>query len=297
MAEELSVYYKVMKKLTSSFSFFGLLISTSIWGSTFFIIKDTVTAINPVTLVAYRFSLAALIYAIIVLIKKENLWAHAKHGFVLGVFVWIIYLSQTLGLQYTTASNSGYITGLFIVFVPLFNLMLFGKKAKVLQLVALCIALVGLWFLTGGLKTINPGDVITLISATVISLNILFIDKFVKEKKSVAVLGFQQFLTTAVLSFITALFFHLPLVIPNTNSLFPIIYLALFGSAIAQGLQLLCQKHLQALTSSLLLSTEPVFAAIFAWTFGNELFIPAKAIGGFFVLAAIFMSELPIKKK
>ncbi len=286
-----------MKKFSSSFSFVGLLISTSIWGSTFFIIKDTVSSINPVTLVAYRFALAALIYACIVLIKKENLWAHAKHGFVLGVFVWIIYLSQTLGLQYTTASNSGFITGLFIVFVPLFNLLFFGRKAKAIQLVALSIALVGLWFLTGGLKTINPGDLLTLVSAIVISLNILFIDKFVKEKKSVAVLGFQQFLTTAVLSFITAIIFHLPLVITNSNSIFPIIYLAVFGSAIAQGLQLFCQKHLQALTSSLLLSTEPVFAALFAWTLGNELFIPAKAVGGVFILLAILMSELPAKKK
>jgi drug/metabolite transporter (DMT)-like permease len=286
-----------MKKLTTPFSFAGLLISTSIWGSTFFIIKDTLVNINPVILVAYRFGLAAIIFAVIVYFRKEKFWTHAKHGIILGVFVWIIYLSQTLGLQYTTASNAGFITGLFIVFVPLFNVILFGRKAKIEQLVALCVALLGLWFLTGGLKLINPGDLLTLISAIVISLNILFIDKFVKEKKSVAVLGFQQFITTALLSLITALFFHIPFTAIDTSALYSIVYLAVFGSAIAQGLQLFCQRNLKALTSSLLFSTEPVFAAIFAWTLGGETFIPAKAIGGLFILIAISMSEIPINKK
>src|SRR5258708_14696813 len=108
-----------MKNLAVIFSFLGLLISTSIWGSTFFVIKDTLNGINPVTLVAYRFGIAAIIFAVIVYLKKDKFWAHAKHGFILGIFVWTIYLSQTFGLQYTTASNSGFITGLFIVFVPL----------------------------------------------------------------------------------------------------------------------------------------------------------------------------------
>lgn len=286
-----------MKNITSSLAFFGLLIATAIWGSTFFIIKDTVANINPVTLVAYRFALAALIFAVIIIFRKENFFAHAKHGLILGVFVWVIYLCQTLGLQYTTASNSGFITGLFIIFVPLFGFLFFKRKPKVMQLVSLAIALVGLWFLTGGLKGINYGDILTLVTAIAIGLNILVIDKFVKEKKSVAVLSFQQFATTAVLSFATALVLQLPLSVGGFQSFFPIIYLAVFGSAIAQGLQLLCQRHLKALTSSLLLSTEPVFAALFAWTLGGETFVAANAIGGLFIVLAIFLSEIPIFSK
>lgn len=286
-----------MKKLSITFSFLGLLISTSIWGSTFFIIKDTVNNINPVTLVAYRFGLAALIYAIFVIVRKEKLWTHAKHGLILGIFVWVIYLFQTLGLQYTTASNSGFITGLFIVFVPIFGLLFFRRAPKMMQLVALGIALIGLWFLTGGLKGINKGDLLTLVTAITIGLHILVVDKFVKEKKSVAILGFQQFLTTSVLSFIVALIFHISLSIKSTGTIFPIIYLAVFGSCIAQGLQLLCQKQLKALTASLLLSTEPVFAALFAWTLGNETFIPSQAVGGLFIIFAIIISELPLPTK
>jgi drug/metabolite transporter (DMT)-like permease len=287
----------VMKNFTSSLSFVGLLIATGIWGSTFFVIKDTLNTIHPVTLVAYRFAIAAAIFFLIVYIRKEKFWAHAKHGVILGLFVWSIYTLQTLGLQYTTASNSGFITGLFIVFVPLFGLLFFKRKPKVMQLSALAIALVGLWFLTGGLKSINIGDILTLLTAIGIGLNILVIDKFVKEKKSVAVLCFQQFFTTAILSFATVLIFGLPLAVEGTRTLFPIIYLAVFGSVIAQGLQLLSQRGLQPLTSSLLLSTEPIFAALFAWTLGNETFVLASAIGGLFVVIAIFISEIPINAK
>ncbi len=284
-------------KLVISLSFLGLLISTAIWGSTFFVIKDTLHAIHPVALVAYRFSIAALLFALIAFVTKQKLWVHAKHGFILGLFIWFIYLFQTLGLQYTTASNSGFITGLFIVFVPLFGALLFKKKSTAMQIVSLGIALIGLWFLTGGLKTINIGDVLTLVTAIAIGLHILVIDKFVKEKKSVAVLGFQQSFTTAVLCFVTAIIFHLPMSIGGTQTIFPILYLAIFGNVMAQGLQLLSQKHLKALTATLLLSTEPVFAALFAWTLGNETFVAASAVGGLFVVIAIFISEIPIKAK
>ncbi len=284
-------------KLATSLSFLGLLITTAIWGSTFFITKGALNSINPVTLIAYRFGIAAFIFAIIVFVRKERFWDHAKHGFILGIFSWVIYMFQTLGLQYTTASNSGFITGLFIIFVPLFGLIFFKRKPKAMQFIALAIALAGLWFLTGGLKSINLGDLLTLITAISIGLNILVIDKFVKEKKSVAVLGFQQFLTTTILSFATVFILHLPLSIGGNQTLFPILYLAIFGNVVAQGLQLLCQRHLKALTASLLLSTEPVFAALFAWTLGNELFIPAKAVGGLFIVMAIFISEIPIGSK
>jgi drug/metabolite transporter (DMT)-like permease len=183
-----------MKSWAYTLSFLGLLISTLIWGSTFFILKATLNGINPATLVSYRFSIASVIFAVIVYLRKEKFWAHATHGFILGVFVWITYLSQTFGLRYITASNSGFISGLFIVFVPLFGFLFFNRKPQRMQLTALGVALVGLWFLTGGLKGANIGDFLTLITAVSISLDILVIDKFVKEKKSVAVLSFQQFL-------------------------------------------------------------------------------------------------------
>lgn len=286
-----------MSKLSTQFAIFGLLVATSIWGSTFFIIKDAVDSIHPVTLVAYRFGLAALIFACIVFFTKEKHWVHAKQGFILGLFVWGIYISQTVGLQFTTASNSGFITGLFILFVPIFAYLFFRRKPGWLQLFALFVALVGLWFLTGGLTSINLGDLLTVITAIVVALDVLFIDKFVKEKRSVAVLNFQQCLTTSVLSFATMIVLGLSFQIDISQTLFPIVYLAVFGSVIAQGLQLLCQKHLKTLTATLLLSTEPIFAAIFAWTLGNELFVAQNAVGGLFIVLAIFITELPVRHK
>jgi drug/metabolite transporter (DMT)-like permease len=215
----------------------------------------------------------------------------------LGAFLWIQYLCQTLGLKYTTASSSGFITGLFIIFVPLFSLLFFRRKPKAMQLIALGVALCGLWFLTGGLKDINIGDLLTFITAISIGLYILVIDKFVKEKKSIIVLNFQQFFVCTILSFVTILVFRLPLSIGGGQALAPILYLAIFGNAVGQGLMLLCQRYLKPVTSSLLLSTEPVFAASFSWTLGGEIFVPLKAIGGLFIVASIFLSEIPLKPK
>lgn len=286
-----------MKSWKNSLSIVGLLVSTAIWGSTFFIIKDAVNTINPVTLVAYRFTIATIIFGCLALVRKEKLWLHIKHGCILGILLWIQYIFQTLGLTYTTASNSGFITGLFIIFVPIFGLLFFKKRPTFMQISALMVALIGLWFLTGGLRYINTGDLLTLITAVSIGLYILTVDKFVKEKKSVIVLNFQQFFTTAVLSFITMLVFHLPVTIGSSQTILPILYLAIFGNAVGQGLLLLCQRYLKPITSSLLLSTEPVFAALFSWTIGNELLIPARAIGGLFIVLSIFISEIPLRKQ
>ncbi len=86
--------------------------------------------------------------------------------------------------------------------------------------------------------------------------------------------------------------FQLPVSVGGSKTLVSIIYLAIFANAVAYGLQFLCQKNLKPFTSSLLLSMEPVFAALFAWTIGNETFILIRAIGGLFIMMSITLSEI-----
>ena len=90
------------------------------------------------------------------------------------------------------------------------------------------------------------------------------------------------------------LIFHSPISAGGPKTLVSIIYLAIFANAVAYGLQFLCQKNLKPFTSSLLLSMEPVFAALFAWTIGDETFILIRAIGGLFIMISIIMSEIII---
>ncbi len=268
----------------------GLFYAAAIWGSTFFLVKNSLSNIDPVTLVAYRFLLATALMLPFVFRKK--VFQNFKNGFFLGFLLWLLYVPQTLGLKYTTASNSGFITGLFVVFVPIFSFFMFKKNVSRQKTISVIVAALGLWFLTGGLKTLNLGDLLTLIAAVTYALHIIFADKYMKDSDPY-VLNFQQILTVGVLSFITAILFRLPLNIGNTLPI--ILFLTLFPTLSAFLIQLIAQKFTSAIKVAMIFSLEPVFAAIFAWTIGGEKFIFTSAIGGLLIVIAMVISEIPIK--
>lgn len=274
----------------------GLLITTAIWGSTFFIIKDAVNNINPLMLLFERFGMAAMIVGVYLLFQKQSLFKDFRNGFLLGIIQWIGFAVQTFGLVYTSASNSGFITGLFIFFIPIFAFLLFKRFPNRNQLIALIIALIGLWFLTGGLKTINIGDSLTLLNAVDFALFILIADKMLKNKSNPSTLNFQQFFTVSVLSVLSVLIFHLPTHIETLTTQLSIGYLAIMATVVAIGLQLTAQRHLNPFTASVLLSMEPVFAAAFSWTLGHEAFIPLHAVGGLCIVVAAIIAEIPTRK-
>ena len=116
---------------------FGLLYATAIWGATFFIVKDSLASVDAVVMVGYRFLLAAAVLAVGLKIARKPLFLYWKPSLILGIILWSLYISQTIGLKYTTASNSGFITGLFVAFVPVFTYLL-NRKALFLPLLPEC---------------------------------------------------------------------------------------------------------------------------------------------------------------
>jgi drug/metabolite transporter (DMT)-like permease len=286
----------MLKKYKTLLSDFGLFYAAAIWGSTFILVKDSLNSIDPVALVAYRFTLSAIVMAIVVLLMKKKLFSGFRYGLILGLLVWFLFIPQTIGLKYTTASNSGFITGLFIVFLPFFSALFFRIKPSVVKLISVGIALIGLWFLTGGLKQINIGDVLTLSAAVTYALHLLFADKFVKNNVDPYVLCFQQFFVVGILSFIAGFFMKVPLYFSGMKPLFVIIFLALFPGVSAFMIQLIAQKHTSPIKVGLIFILEPVFAAIFAWTLGGEQFIARNAFGGLLIVIAMIIAELPLEK-
>jgi drug/metabolite transporter (DMT)-like permease len=270
----------------------GLLYAAAIWGSTFFIVKAALADIDPVVLVAYRFGLAALILGGYLVVSRRALWRNLREGVILGVMLWLIYAPQTIGLRFTTASNSGLITGLFVVFVPLLALLFFRKKIRPLELVAVGLSLIGLWLLTGGIRGMNLGDAITLITAVAYALHVLYADRFVKAGFDPYTLCFQQFVVVSLLSFIAAILFRLPFSAGSANTIGIVVFLTLFPTISAFVIQLVAQRHTAAIRVSLIFALEPVFAAIFAWTLGGEQFIAERAIGGLLIFSAMITAEL-----
>src|SRR5687767_11097688 len=104
----------------------GLLYCAAIWGSTFYLVKDALDDVDPIVMVAYRFIFAASLLGPIAG-RRPKMGVHIKESLVLAGLLWALYVSQTVGLAYTSASNSGFITGLFIVFVPVFLWLFFSK--------------------------------------------------------------------------------------------------------------------------------------------------------------------------
>jgi drug/metabolite transporter (DMT)-like permease len=279
-------------KFLSLISTIGLFYAAAIWGSTFFIVKDSLQSINAVLLVAYRFLLASGILAIYLLFKKAKLFDKFWYGAILGLFLWLLYVPQTIGLKITSSANSGFITGLFVVFVPIFSYLFFRQKPSRNKLIAVGLSVAGLFILTGGLKSYNYGDVITLITAMAYAIHILLADKFVKKKLNPFVLTFQQFFVVGVLSLVTSFLFSLPFSFGGINVLYTLIFLAIFPTLSAFAIQMFAQKTVSATKVSLIFALEPVFAAIFAWTLGNELFVVTQAFGGALIVAGMMVSEL-----
>ncbi|MCB2230830.1 DMT family transporter [bacterium] len=288
-------------KQTLIFADLGLLYAAAIWGATFFIVKDALSGIDPVTMVAYRFLIAGGLLLIYVLVSKRPLFDNIKYSIPLAVMLWFLYVPQTLGLKYTTASNSGFITGLFVAFVPLFLLTIFRRKPTVMEIIASVVSLLGLWILTGGMQYINLGDMLTLVTAVAYALHLLYADRYMKRGFDPYVFSCQQFLINGLLALVTSLAVGLPLEITTNHAFWTVIFLAVFPTLTAFVIQMVAQKITSPLRVSLIFALEPVFAAAFAWTIGGEQFVLRRAAGGLLIAAALALSGLPtpafLKKK
>ena len=279
----------------STFANIGLFYAAAIWGSTFFVVKQALDDIDPVILVGYRFTIAAAILAIPLLLFKKKLWDNLKEGMILGLLLWILYVAQTIGLKYTSAANSGLITGLFVAFVPIFSIAIFRTIPSITAVIATAISIAGLWILTGGLTQINFGDMITLITAVTYAIHILYADRFINRGADPYILSFQQFAFVGIASFITGVVFNLPFAVGSKSAFNMMLFLAIFPSLTAFAIQLIAQRHVSPIRVSLILAFEPVFAVVFAWTLGNEAYSFNKALGGILIFIALLLSGIPSK--
>lgn len=275
----------------------SLLLLQIFWGATFFIIKYAQKYINPVTVLTYRFLLGASVMAIILyFFQRKPLFRNFRQGFVLGCILCLAYIAQSTGLVYISASNSGFITGLFVVFVPLFSIIVLKKLPSIKNFLALAISVLGLWILTGGVGQMNRGDLLTLVTAITIAIHILYTNKLINNDIDPYILNFQQLFTVGILCLIVTLVFHQSFSIGNPTAIWAVLYLSIVAGVLGYLIQNLAQKAVPPLRVSLIFTTESVFAAMFAWTLGREPFVPLQALGGLLIFVAMILSELPLER-
>src|SRR3989344_853380 len=280
-------------KKKSLYADLALILTQAIWGFGFIIVKASLDIIHPVVLLGVEFTLSAAILGAYLFFKRKSLFQNYGKGLVLGFILWIGYMTHVIGLSTISATNAAFITSLSIILVPLAGRFLFKKAIGIQNIVAVLIALIGVWILTGGISNFRIGDVLTLFTALFVALHILFTDKFVNEKTDPLTLNFQQLAVVGFLSLVTMAIFRFPVNVWHTSVIWTIIYVVLLADIFAYVAQTFSQKYTLPVRVAIIFTLEPVFTAFFAWIFRTEALVFSTLVGGALVVLALLISEIP----
>lgn len=219
-----------------------------------------------------------------------------KGGISCGVCFFVAANLQQIALNYTTVGKAGFITAMYIIFVPLFSIAL-HKKAGVKLWISVVIAVAGLYFLCmTGQYRLELGDLILLLCAIGFAFHILVIDHFADRVDGVK-LSCVQFWTAAVLSGIMMLILEEPDWGRIFEAWVPICYTGIMSCGVAYTLQIVAQKDLNPTVASLIMSLESVVAALSGWLLLNQSMSGREILGCILMFAAIIIAQLPERKK
>jgi len=281
-------------KLSTAFRAELVLIGvTIVWGGTFIVTQSGLADISPVFLIALRFWMAALIMGLIWHKRLRRLGRRTLlQALVLGVLLTAAYIAQTVGLQYTTAARSGFITYLFAIFIPPLQFFIARKPISGGNLIGLLIVLGGTYvFSSPAAGGVNFGDGVTFISAVTLALYIVYLDRYARESDPRA-LAILQFAVVAVTATGATLLFEQVRFVPTLALAGALLYLGVLGTAGALGLQTRFQKDTTPIRATIIFALEPVFASAFGFLLAGQPLTPAEALGGAIILAGLLLSEL-----
>lgn len=270
-----------------------LLITTIIWGSSFFILKNTLDSLPTFFVLAMRFSLGAVIIGLVFVKKLIKLNKKALlHGIILGAVLAAAYALQTMGLKYTTPGKNAFLTTTYVIIVPFMGWAFFKSRPKINNLIAaiLCLVGIGLVSLSGGFH-VEPGDILTLCCGIFYALQIIFIKKFASDDDAGQLL-FIELLTTAIVFWIISLASEKASFRFSGEQWLPILYLGLVATGATQLMQMVGQKYSSPSGASLILSLEAVFGVAFSMIFYKERLTLQLGMGFAVIFIAVLISEL-----
>jgi len=278
-----------------------LLLVSAFWGTSFAIVKEALPLTTPANFLFIRFALACLLLLPLAWARRETFSRELMwKGSLVGAFLFTAFLTQTWGLAFTSASRSGFLTGLSVILVPLLSILILRQMPGRLPLIAALLAFAGLYLLTAADQVqklpFNIGDALTLICAVLWAGHILALGRFSPGGDTFG-LAFLQLLTAGVGSLIWAvatggLAFRLPPLVYGSA-----LYLAVACTILAYLGQTWAQARTSPTRTAILLSMEPVFAALFAWYWLGEKLGPWGWAGAGCILAGILLVEAVKREK
>lgn len=281
----------------------ALVVAAFFFGTTFVIVKHAVEDVTPTAYVTLRFAVGTFVMLPVAWFESKRTHVPKgmpsfvtllRVGLLAGAVLGIGYILQTVGLQYTSTSNSAFITGLFVVFTPLLAIALRHRRLSVNTTLAVCVAVTGLFLLTGASFSLGKGDALTLACAFAYAVHIIVLSTMAARFRPLAFNAVQL----AMLTILTA-----PLMIVTGighltgRAVIAILFTGVVTSAFSFSLQVYGQRRLAPTRSALLLSTEPVFAGIIGYVTGERLgllgIVGAALILGAIVIEIGIMPGLP----
>lgn len=280
-----------VNRFATPLSVLALVAVTAIWGWTFVVVRDAVLAYPVMPFLSLRFLLATLVLLPVLLKGRAGLAAGILPGMVLAAG----YAAQTLGLQDTTASRAGLLTGLFVVITPLLELAVFGRRPAPITLIAVGGALAGTILLASnhGLLTISSrellGDALEVLTAVCFSVHILLLGR-VAAGRNAARLALTQMLVAAVLFAAFA----------GAGGGYPapagpvwgaIAITGALASALAFWVQTFVQQRIAPSRVAIILVAEPAFATLFGFVLAGDRFSPSQGLGALMIVLALLLHE------
>ncbi|WEX11186.1 DMT family transporter [Chelativorans sp. AA-79] len=275
-----------------------LLLAGAIWGMGFVAQSTAMQAIGPFLFIGLRFAIACIFmlpFALREGKRAQNALSAADwRGFAwIGVILFLGMAAQQVGLLTTTVTNSGFLTGLYVVMVPFLGVLVFRQRPHVIVWPAALTALAGIWLLSGGgAVALKPGDWLTILCALCWAFQVFFIARAASGTGRPVTLAVMQFAVTGAIGLAVALAVE-PMEVPAITMALPeILYAGIFSGGIAFTLQVIGQRYTTAPQAAIFLSTEAVFAALFGAVFLGERLPSAGLAGCALILSAILMVEL-----
>jgi len=280
------------------FAVIALLFVGFVWGAAFVLMKDAIEQQPYMDFLATRFTVAAL--AMVALRPKVSL-SFAKgdvaFGAVIGSVLAVGYITQTIGLEATTAAMSGFLTGLYVVLTPLLAWLVLREKISIKIALGAVLAAIGLGILSGAAESVEfqIGQLWLIACAVMYAVHILLLGKFGKGRDSYR-FAMLQIAAVALVTWGFALLdgYQAP---PNGSVWFAILFTALLSTVFAFWVQTWAQTILEPSRVALLITSEVVFTALIAVAVGQEPATLAMVIGGSVMLVAMLLVEWPTKSK
>ena len=291
------------KQLTGSIY---LTVAVLIWGSTFVAQSVGMDTIGPFTFQACRCLLAVLFLVPVIAIFEHKdfssywkRWADVKlwgSGILCGIALFAAASLQQISLLDTEAGKAGFLTALYVVFVPIIGFFL-GKKPAFTIVISIVLAVVGLYLLSCmGVSTIQTGDILLLGSAICFAVQITLIDRLGGNLEGLRLNCIQCFVV-GILSTVAMFILEEPDLGNIAVSWFPIAYAGVLSMGVAYSLQILGQQKIEPTAASIIMSLESVVAAVSGALLLHERMSPQELLGCGLVFVAVSLSQIPIKSK